>query len=127
VSYTEDKGKGAKRNQSLPRRLHDFIQVLTTTQKQADAEKIAAALIERRLAGCVQIIGPITSTYRWKGRVEITKEWLCVIKSAKNLYRDLEQTIHEIHPYEIPEIVAMPILAGSKDYLKWLGRELKKE
>lgn len=107
--------------------MKDVIQVFTTAQSREDAQKIANVLVERRLSGCIHIIGPITSTYWWKGKVESTEEWLCVIKSAKRLYRELEQTIQAIHPYEIPEIIAMPIVAGSQPYLEWLSNTLKQE
>jgi periplasmic divalent cation tolerance protein len=107
--------------------MEEYIQVFTTTEKKEDAEKIAKAIVEKRLAGCIQIVGPITSTYWWKGDVETAEEWLLFIKSRKNLYDELERAIKEIHPYETPEIIAMPIVVGSKDYLEWLENELKKE
>jgi len=105
----------------------DHIQVLTTTETKVDAQAIANALIERRLAGCVQIIGPITSTYRWEGKIETAEEWLCVIKSRADLYEALEEAIRDVHPYDVPEILAVPVTAGSKDYLDWLDSELRKE
>nr|MDO8080503.1 divalent-cation tolerance protein CutA [Candidatus Freyarchaeota archaeon] len=107
--------------------MEEYIQVFTTVGKKEDAEKIARALVEKRLAGCVQIIGPIVSTYWWKNNIETAEEWLCFIKSKKNLYNELEKAIKEIHPYETPEIIAVPIISGSKDYLEWLGNELKKK
>lgn len=107
--------------------IEEYIQVFTTTERREDAEKIAKALVEKRLAGCTQILGPVLSVYWWKDKIETTQEWLCFIKSKKELYEELEKAIKEIHPYEIPEIVAMPIVAGSKDYLKWLSDELKKK
>jgi len=106
--------------------MEEYIQVLTTTEKKEDAEKIAKVLIERRLAGCIQIVGPIVSTYWWKNNVEKAEEWLCFIKSKKTLYDELEKAIKEIHPYETPEIIAIPTVCGSKDYLEWLKSELKK-
>lgn len=107
--------------------MEDYIQVITTTEEKKDAERIASSLVEKRLAGCVQIIGPIMSTYHWKGNIETSKEWLCLIKSRKDLYVELEKAIKEMHPYETPEIIATPVVGGSKDYLKWLSDELKKE
>lgn len=104
----------------------EYIQVITTTEKKEDAEKIAEGLLDRRLAGCIQIIGPVTSTYRWKDKIEKTSEWLCLAKSTKNLFDDIKQFIIEIHPYETPEIIAMPIIKGDNVYLKWLQNELKK-
>ncbi|HYA12705.1 MAG TPA: divalent-cation tolerance protein CutA [Syntrophales bacterium] len=104
--------------------MRTYIQVVTTTSKKGDAEKIATTLVERKLAACVQILGPITSTYRWKGNIETAEEWQCVIKSRKDLYKDIEKAIKSVHPYEVPEIVALPITTGSGDYLDWLQGEL---
>ena len=104
-----------------------YVQVITTTETKADAQAIADALVERRLAACVQIVGPITSTYRWQEKIETASEWMCVIKSRQDLYDALEAAILEVHPYDVPEILAMPVVAGSKDYLAWLDSELVKE
>jgi len=104
----------------------EYIQVFTTTEKKEDAEKIAKALVEKRLAGCIQVVGPIISTYWWKDNVETAEEWLCIIKSKKDIFNELEKSIKEIHPYEVPEIIAMPVVAGSDDYLQWLSKELRK-
>jgi periplasmic divalent cation tolerance protein len=101
-----------------------FIQVTTTTDKREDAERIARSLVERRLAGCVQILGPVTSIYRWKGKIETAGEWLCLIKSREDLYGAIEAAIRSLHPYETPEIIAVPVTAGSGDYLDWLRNEL---
>jgi periplasmic divalent cation tolerance protein len=107
-------------------RTKQYVHVFTTTWKREDAEKVARILVQKRLAGCVQIIGPIQSTYWWKNRKELAEEWLCLIKSEKSLYKELEQTIKETHAYETPEITAVPIVAGSKEYIEWLGHELKR-
>ena len=107
-------------------KVKQYIHVFTTTEKREDAEKVAQILVQKRLAACVQIIGPIQSTYRWKNRKETVEEWLCLIKSEKSLYKDLEKNLKEIHPYETPEITAVPIVAGSKEYLEWLDSELKR-
>jgi len=104
----------------------EYIQVFTTTEKKEDAEKIAKVLVEKRLAGCIQVVGPIISTYWWKDNVETAEEWLCIIKSKKDIFNELEKSIKEIHPYEVPEIIAMPVVAGSDDYLQWLSKELRK-
>ncbi|MEK6732426.1 MAG: divalent-cation tolerance protein CutA [Candidatus Omnitrophota bacterium] len=103
--------------------MNGFVQVVTTVSKKSDAEKISEALVGRRLAACVQIIGPIKSVYRWKGKTEYAKEWACLIKTRKTLYKKVESAIRKIHPYEIPEIIAISIVEGSKDYLKWLSSE----
>jgi periplasmic divalent cation tolerance protein len=103
----------------------DYVQVITTTANQDDAERIARALVEARLAACVQVLGPMTSTYRWKGRIETAQEWQCVAKSRAALFGEIEAAIRNAHPYEVPEILAVPITAGSRAYLNWLDGELK--
>lgn len=106
--------------------MDQFIQVVTATKTKADAEKIAKLLLEEKLAGCVQVVGPMTSYYRWKRNIEEAQEFICFIKTKKELYRELEKKIKEIHPYEIPEIIMIPIEDGNKDYLEWLKGVLKK-
>ena len=107
----------------------EYIQVVTTTERRDDAQRIAGELVERRLAACVQVVGPISSTYRWHGQIETTQEWQCWAKSRRDLYDQIEQAIRQLHPYEVPEILAVPILAGSAELLgvvgweKWKGRE----
>ncbi|MCP4542578.1 MAG: divalent-cation tolerance protein CutA [Chloroflexi bacterium] len=103
----------------------DYIQVMTTTDTQATAQAIASALVEKRLAACVQIVGPITSTYWWQDKIETSQEWLCIIKSAQDLYQVLEKAILKIHPYDVPEILAVPVTAGHEDYLRWLNNEIE--
>lgn len=106
--------------------MSNYIQVFTAVEKKADAERIAQVLVEKRLAGCVQIVGSIQSTYWWKDKIEISEEWLCLIKSMGDRYDELEKAIKELHPYECPEILAIPIVCGYKDYLNWLDEELTK-
>ncbi len=103
----------------------DHIQVLTTVGSEKEAERISAALIERRLAACVQVIGPISSHYRWQGKVEQGREWLCLAKTEAARYDELERAIRELHSYDEPEIVATPIVAGSLGYLAWLSESLE--
>ena len=103
----------------------EYIQVLTTVEHKADAEKIAKILVEKQLAACVQIIGPLTSYFRWQGKLDSAQEYLCLIKSREDLFLQLETAIKDLHPYEVPEIVATPITNGGKDYLNWLAAELQ--
>ena len=103
----------------------EFIQVMTTVEHKADAEKIARYLVEKKIAACVQILGPLTSCYRWQGKLESAQEYLCLIKSRQDLFPDLEAAIKDQHPYEVPEILATPISTGGRDYLHWLAAELK--
>lgn len=101
-----------------------YIQVITTVAKKSDAERIARILSKNKLSACAQIIGPIISIYRWKGKLEKFKEWMCLIKTKMVLYKIVEKAIKDIHPYELPEIVATPIIKGSREYLNWLNDEL---
>ncbi len=100
-----------------------YIQVFTTVAKRRDAERIAKFLSDKKLSACTQIVGPITSFFRWKGKVKKSKEWLCIVKTKKSRYKKIEKVIKEIHPYKLPEIVATPIIAGSREYLEWMQKE----
>jgi periplasmic divalent cation tolerance protein len=102
----------------------DFIQVSTTTETKQAAQEIAAALVEQRLAACVQVSGPVESVYRWQGKVQQSQEWLCTAKTRASLLPQVEAAIRELHTYECPEIVAVPIADGSAAYLTWLGEQL---
>ena len=104
--------------------MKSYIQVSTTTETKEQAKKIADFLVETKLAACVQILGPIESTYRWKGKVETATEWLCLIKTQEDFYTEVESAIKEMHSYETPEIIAVPIVKGSKEYLNWIDAEL---
>ena len=103
----------------------DYIQVMTTMADQAEARKLAEMLVEARLAGCVQLIGPMTSVYRWQGRVQTETETLLLIKSRQELFPALAEFIAANHPYEVPEIMAVPVVAGGQSYLSWLAGELR--
>jgi periplasmic divalent cation tolerance protein len=100
-----------------------FLQISTSMSDKRFAQRLALRLVENALVACVQIVGPIESIYRWKGRVERAKEWLCLIKAKSSSYKKIESEIKRLHPYEVPEIIAVPITSGSKEYLKWLAAE----
>ena len=100
--------------------MKSYIQISTTTETKEEAQKIAQYLVKQKLAACVQITGPIESTYRWKGKVETAREYLCLIKTREVLFSKVEAAIKKLHSYETPEIIAMPIVKGSKEYFKWL-------
>lgn len=104
----------------------DYIQVTTVTSSQKEAENIARALLEARLAGCIQIFGPISSTYWWQGTIESAQEWTCYIKTNRQLYPQVEATIRRLHSYKVPEILVSAVVTGNQDYLKWLDGELAK-
>jgi periplasmic divalent cation tolerance protein len=101
------------------------IQVVTTVAEQKDAEAIASAILEKRLAACVQVSGPIESRYWWNGRIERANEWTLTIKTREDAYAALEQEVLAIHPYDQPEIVATPIVKISAGYLKWLAEQVQ--
>ncbi|MBV9690698.1 MAG: divalent-cation tolerance protein CutA [Ktedonobacteraceae bacterium] len=101
----------------------DFLEVHTTIDSQEAAQKIAEALVAKRLAACVQISGPITSTYWWQGKIEQAEEWVCTAKTRSELYDQLEQAIRDAHTYDVPEILAVPIAAGNQSYLDWIRHE----
>lgn len=104
--------------------MNEYIQVITTAGREEEAAEIARMLVDKRLAGCVQVVGPITSTYRWQGRVETGQEWQCVAKTRRELYPRVEEAIRQAHSYQEPEILAVPVVAGSPTYLAWLDEEL---
>jgi periplasmic divalent cation tolerance protein len=105
----------------------EFIQILTTTDGKQLAEEIACTLVERRLAACVQIVGPIASIYRWQGQIERSEEWQCWIKTTRERFPAVEQAIRELHTYSVPEILAIPVVAGSSTYLQWLEEQVADE
>ena len=105
--------------------MSEFIQISTTTDTQAQATQIARSLVEKRLAACVQISGPLSSVYRWQGKIEQADEWRCSVKTRKAFFSAVEATILEIHSYDCPEILAVPILVGNSDYLDWLNQQLQ--
>ena len=103
----------------------DFIQVTTTAATGEQADMLARELVQRRLAACVQVIGPIASTYPWQGNIETSEEWQCVAKTRRERFAEVEQIIRELHTYEVPEIIATPIVAGSAAYLEWIENETR--
>lgn len=99
----------------------DKIVVIVTCRSQAEAKKIARAVVEARLAACANVLGvPVQSIYRWKEKVETAKEVLLLMKSTRKRFSALEREIRRLHSYETPEIIAVPIVAGSAAYLQWI-------
>ncbi|MFN0123530.1 MAG: divalent-cation tolerance protein CutA [Blastocatellia bacterium] len=103
----------------------EFVIVITTVENQRDGDVLSHLLVTRELAACVQTLPAIASVYRWQGKVERATEHLLLIKTTRALYPELEQVIREHHPYQTPEILALPVLAGSPDYLAWLASMVK--
>ena len=94
--------------------------VITTIDTKERADAIAKRLLEERLAACVQIKGPISSSYWWKGKMETVEEWRCIVKTTAEKYGQVERTIRSVHHYEEPEIIGFSITAGSPSYLAWI-------
>lgn len=104
----------------------EYIQVSTTIDSQEKAQAIAVALVEQRLAACVQISGPLESVYHWQGKVERSQEWMCTAKTRGTLFANVADAIRTLHTYDCPEILAIAITAASPEYLSWLDAELRR-
>jgi len=101
----------------------DFIKVVVTIDNKEIAKKLANLSIENKIAACCQISGPITSIYRWKGKIETAEEYYCIFKTKKKLFKKLEKLIKSNHPYEVPEIISFKIEKGNATYLNWIADE----
>jgi periplasmic divalent cation tolerance protein len=104
--------------------MQEFILVYVTAGSPAEGDRLARALVEERLAACVNRIAPVQSVYRWQGKVEQSEEELLIVKTRKTLFAALESRVRELHSYSVPEIIAVPIVDGSEGYLRWLGEQL---
>jgi len=102
----------------------DKIIVLSTASSAEEAEKIARRLVEQRLAACVNVAAGVRSFYRWKGSIEDTGEWLLIIKSSRSRFEKLQAELEKLHSYEVPEVIAMPVIEGARNYLDWMEGEL---
>ncbi len=92
----------------------------TTTPSEEMARELARLLVVKKLAACVQVVGPISSFYQWKDKLAEDKEWICLIKCPESHFRDIEETILSIHSYEVPEIIATNVSNGYGPYLEWV-------
>ena len=103
----------------------DKIVVLTTCAEKADAERLARAIVSERLAACVSVIPRVASYYHWKGELESSEEFLLIIKTARDLFPALCAEMEKLHPYEVPELLALPVVAGAENYLSWFQANLR--
>ena len=94
--------------------------VLVMSGSEDEAIKIARVLVEERLAACVNVVGPVRSVYRWRGAIEDACEHLLIIKIRARMYAKVERRVKELHSYEVPEVIALPLAGGSRRYLEWL-------
>jgi len=102
----------------------DKIVVLSTCGSEEEAERLARQLVEQRLAACVSIAPRVRSVYRWQGAVESAEEWLLLIKSSRPLFEKLREAIGASHSYEVPELLALPVVEGAAPYLDWINSNL---
>ena len=105
----------------------DKVVVLSTCGSAEEAGRIARALLEKRLAACVNIVPGVRSVYRWQGAIEDAGEWLLVIKSRRGLVGPLREELERLHSYEVPELLALEVVEGAPNYLRWLEAELAPE
>ena len=103
----------------------NHIVTLCTVPDRESGERIAQALVEEKLAACVNLLPGVSSTYRWQGKVEKAEECLLIIKTGVSRFEPLKQRIKALHPYELPEIIALPIIHGSREYLNWITESTK--
>jgi periplasmic divalent cation tolerance protein len=99
-----------------------LIQISTAISSEQEAQQIARSLVEKKLTNCVQVVGPVVSTFRWQGEIKESAEWLCLIKAEEYNFEQIEQVIKALHSYELPEIIATPIIRGSQEYIDWLTK-----
>lgn len=104
--------------------MNEFIVVYVTVGSSSEGERLARALVEERLAACVNRIRAVQSVYRWQGRVEQSEEELLIIKTKRELFDRLRRRVEELHSYSVPEVIALPIVDGSPAYLQWLGEQV---
>ncbi|WP_076435504.1 divalent-cation tolerance protein CutA [Microbispora rosea] len=107
--------------------LSDHLEVRVTAPNLVQANRIAAQVVGRRLAAFPQVVAPISSTYWWAGEVQQAEEWLLLMKTTTDRFDDLAACVRELQSYEVPEIVAVPIVQGTPDYLEWIRRETAPE
>lgn len=105
----------------------DCLQVTTTFPDEETAQRVAACVVEEQLAACAQVQGPVSSTYRWKGKVDRNEEWYCHLKTTSFRLERLQSRIRELHPYEVPEIVAVALVGGNPAYLRWIEDSVRPE
>lgn len=103
----------------------DFIIVLVTTKDKAEAEKISQVLLSEKLIACANIISPVASCFSWKGKIDRTEECLVVMKSRLDLFGEVSARVKALHSYEVPEVLGLPVIEGSRDYLDWMNANLR--
>lgn len=106
---------------------NETVRVETTIDSREGAERLATLVVGDRLAACAQVSGPISSFYRWEGNVQSDEEWIVVIKTATDRLTALTARLVEAHPYDVPEVVAVPVFGGNPTYLEWVREETRED
>ncbi|MCP2521065.1 divalent-cation tolerance protein CutA [SCandidatus Aminicenantes bacterium Aminicenantia_JdfR_composite] len=104
--------------------MKNYIVIFTTVNKEEEANKIAKKLVEERLAACVTVLPSGNSFYWWQGKIDNEREHVLIIKTKKDMYKRVEERLRDLHPYKVPEIIALPIIKGFKEYLNWIDHEV---
>jgi len=101
-----------------------YVVVFVMVSDEKEATKIVRNLLKDRLIACANIVGPVSSLFWWKGKIDKANEFLVIMKSRKNLFKKLSERVKELHSYEVPEVIALPVIEGLPSYLNWLGTSL---
>ena len=102
----------------------DYTLVMVTASSREEAEKIATTLLERKLIACANILGPVSSRFWWQGKIDSAEEYMIFMKTKRELFDQVADNVKQLHSYEVPEIIALPIVEGAKPYLEWINSNL---
>lgn len=105
----------------------DYTLIMVTTSSREEAEKIATTLLERKLIACANILGPVSSRFWWQGKIDSAEEYMIFMKTKRELFDQVADNVKQLHSYEVPEIIALPIVEGAKPYLEWINSNLTGE
>ena len=105
----------------------DYTLVMVTASSREEAEKIATTLLERKLIACANILGPVSSRFWWQGKIDSAEEYMIFMKTKRELFDQVADNVKQLHSYEVPEIIALPIVEGAKPYLEWINSSLAGE
>ena len=102
----------------------EYTLIMVTTSSREEAEKIATTLLERKLIACANILGPVSSRFWWQGKIDLAEEYMIFMKTKRELFDQVADNVKQLHSYEVPEIIALPIVEGAKPYLEWINSSL---
>ena len=105
----------------------EYTLIMVTASSREEAEKIATRLLERKLIACANILGPVSSRFWWQGKIDSAEEYMIFMKTKRELFEQVADNVKQLHSYEVPEIIALPIVEGTKSYLEWINSSLAGE